>query len=129
MLTGGAALALLAASHDARVAFAGAFALGMAAAATLVPGHTLVQELTPRELLGRVMSSIVAVVGLAQGASMAASGAAAGPLGTRWVLAGGALLAGCIGVIALWLPLTNQRRGHSDRSSAKRRQGAEALDA
>jgi MFS transporter, DHA3 family, macrolide efflux protein len=111
MLLGGVALALVAWSHDRQVAFAGVLVIGVATAATLVPGHTLVQETTPHALLGRVMSSIVAVIGLAQAASMALAGSVATHAGTRAVLAASALVLGGAALFSLgWSMLARRRR-------------------
>lgn len=118
MLLGGVALAVLAWSHDRLWAFAGVFAVGFATAATLVPAHTLVQETTPHALLGRVMSSIVAGVGLAQGVSMAVAGTLATHAGTRIVLAANAIVMGGAAVVSLSLSALARQRHRARRDSA-----------
>jgi len=80
MLVMGAALWILSSARGAPPAFAGAFVLGAAAAAILVPAQALVQEQTPQELVGRVQSSAVAAMGISQMGAMAIAGPAA-----RWL--------------------------------------------
>ena len=77
----GGALLLLAAARGAPLAFMGAFFLGLAGGAIVVPAQAEVQEQTPQEILGRVQSSAVAGISLAQIGSMAIAGPAAHLLG------------------------------------------------
>jgi MFS family permease len=81
LLAMAASLWLLGAAHETLPAFAGAFLLGAAAAAIVVPAQAYVQEHTPRVLLGRVQSSAVAGMGMAQMGSMALAGPLARLLG------------------------------------------------
>jgi DHA3 family macrolide efflux protein-like MFS transporter len=117
MLGLAAALAGLSQSHSISHAFVGAALLGTAAAAVLVPAQALVQEDTPRELLGRVQSSSVALISLAQLASMGAAGPLARLLGLPWLLRTLALVE--LGVAAILLLTALRRRlGHRHHDSA-----------
>lgn len=94
MLVVAVGLVGLAASAALPPAIAAIGVLGAGAAAVLVPAQALVQEETPRPLLGRTTSAAVAAIGLAQAASMGAAGIAAGAFGVpRLLLAGAVLLA------------------------------------
>jgi MFS family permease len=81
-MTGGAALAalavwLLSTTTHSSLGVLATGTLGTGLAALLVPAHALVQEETPTELLGRVISLAVAVLSVAQvsGMALAAAGA------------------------------------------------------
>lgn len=88
MLVLGLGLVWLGTSHHLGAAIAGAAVLGAGAAATIVPAQALVQEATPRELLGRVQAVAVALAGLSQLAGMAAAGGLALRFGSARVLVG-----------------------------------------
>jgi hypothetical protein len=67
--------------------------LGAAAAAVLVPAQAVVQEASPRAVLGRVTSTAVAIVGLGQIASMALAGPVVERMGLPRLLFAGAIWA------------------------------------
>jgi MFS family permease len=77
----GIAVALLGLFHNIAMAGAGPFGLGLAIALVLVPAQTLMQHDTPREMLGRVSSSFMAVISTAQVLGMLLSGYLARILG------------------------------------------------
>ena len=74
----------------------GMFALGFCAAFIMIPSQTLLQEETPREMLGRVSSSLWSVLSIAQVCAMLVAGPVAEALGIRQLYFGSGILLLCI---------------------------------
>jgi DHA3 family macrolide efflux protein-like MFS transporter len=93
-LTGaGASILLLAAVPLAGAAGAGMFGLGVGVALIFISAQTLLQESTPVEMLGRVSSSMMSSLAMAQVVAMTLAGAAAALIGIRNLyVASGAVL-------------------------------------
>jgi MFS family permease len=89
---------------SAQVAIALFFAMGFANMLYLVPTITLFQELTPRRLFGRVVSSRQALTFGAMAISMGAAGYLAGVVGAATVLMLGGGLIALAGVGGLLVP-------------------------
>jgi MFS family permease len=68
------------------------FGIGFAIAFTLVPAQTLMQQETPREMLGRVSSSFFAVFSLSQLLGLVLSGSLANWIGLRPLFLASAIL-------------------------------------
>jgi MFS transporter, DHA3 family, macrolide efflux protein len=92
-LTGNVALALLA-----------ALAMGLANLVYLIPTQTLFIELTPIELMGRVVAFRSSLVFGAMMAAMAVSGALAEAVPVGLVIAGAGLVTLLAGIVGLFLP-------------------------
>lgn len=92
---GGAGLAILsvAAAGSVTGTVIGMLAIGFCVAFVLIPATTLMQEVTPKEMLGRVSSSMWSVLAIAQTVALLIAGPAALMLGIRNLyFASGALL-------------------------------------
>jgi MFS family permease len=81
----GASVFLLGAAPFAAAALTSTFALGFAVTAIMVPAQTLMQRETPHEMLGRVASTQISIVFLAQILGLVLSGTLAEILGVRMV--------------------------------------------
>jgi MFS family permease len=82
--------------------YAGLFiAMGLPAVATATGEITLVQTVTPRAALGRVIAAVTTLSGAAQGIGLLVAGLIAEPVGTVRVLDGQATLYLLCGVLAL----------------------------
>lgn len=79
----GVGVYLLAVSSVPWVAVGWSLALGVSVGLVLVPSQTLIQEETPREMLGRVSSSSLSLMTVAQLVGVAVAGKAADRLGIR----------------------------------------------
>lgn len=79
----GLGVALLALATRAPAALAASLFLGVAVSAIFIPGQTLAQEETPAELLGRVNSTSIALVTVAQLVGVAIAGRIAEITGIR----------------------------------------------
>src|SRR5437868_6219186 len=95
---------ILALSQRAGVAGVSMFALGFAIAFIVVPAHTLMQQETPHEMLGRVSSSFMAVFSLSQLLGLVLSGSLADWIGVRRLFLASAVLLAILSVMGyLWL--------------------------
>ena len=112
---GGGAL-LLGLSTTVPLAFLATFAIGFAFAAVIVPAQTLLQQETPHEMMGRVSSSVTAVVFTAQVLGLVLSGGLADLLGVRLVFIACAGLG--VGMAALGRLLLAGRSAATASSSA-----------
>jgi MFS transporter, DHA3 family, macrolide efflux protein len=81
---GGGAL-LLGAVPSSTATIAGAFVIGFAFAAIMVPAQTLLQRETPHEMIGRVSSTNMSVALLGQIGGLVLSGVLADVFGVRMV--------------------------------------------
>jgi DHA3 family macrolide efflux protein-like MFS transporter len=81
----GAGVALLGAVPLVPAALAATFTIGFAFGAIMVPAQTLMQRETPHEMLGRVASTQISVVFLAQILGLVLSGTLADLFGVRMV--------------------------------------------
>ncbi len=97
------ALAVVAATARTSVALLGTTLLGWGVVFLLVPAYALLQEETPRALLGRVVSLAIAGLSLAQVVGMGVAGGAATGLTPHTLLQGEAiLLAAAAFAFLLW---------------------------
>lgn len=110
------ALALISVPHLA-AALVGTFLVGLTFAAIMVPAQTLIQQETPIALAGRVASTNMSLVMVAQILGLVLSGHLANELGVRMVFVLCALLSFALAG-AGWLVLRKGRKA--------RREGAEA---
>jgi MFS family permease len=78
-----AGAALLGLFQKPLMAVAGTFLLGFAVSLVLVPAQTLSQQATPQEMMGRVSSSLLSLVSLAQVLGLLLSGYLAQMIGIR----------------------------------------------
>jgi MFS family permease len=92
----GAGVLLLGAVPLVAATLVGAFIIGFAFAAIMVPAQTLMQRETPHAMLGRVSSTVMSVVLLAQIGGLILSGILAELIGIRAVFF---LCAGIAGVL------------------------------
>ena len=92
----GVGMLLLALATSAPVALACSLALGLAASAVLIPTQTMTQQETPHEMLGRVSSTSISLMTVAQLVGVAVSGKLAAWMGIRHVYQ---LFAGMLGVL------------------------------
>ena len=83
---------VLAAAANIPSTVAGTLMTGFSVAFILIPATTLLQEETPHEMLGRVTSSLWAVLALAQVAGLLLAGSIANLIGIRGVYFGSAAL-------------------------------------
>ncbi len=99
LIGSGASILLMAAAPAVVAAGAGMFGLGVGVALIFVSAQTLLQEVTPVEMLGRVSSSMMSSLAVAQVIAMAISGASAALIGIRNLyLASGVLLIAVAGI-------------------------------
>jgi MFS family permease len=92
----GAGVLLLGAVPQIAATLAGAFTIGFAFAAIMVPAQTLMQQETPHAMLGRVSSTVTSVVLLAQVGGLILSGILAELIGIRAVFFLCAAIAGVL---------------------------------
>ena len=95
MLALGAGAALLGLFHNIPMAALSTFTMGFAISFVLIPAQTLSQQETPPALMGRVSSTFMSLIALAQVLGLLLSGYLAQRLGIR------ALFLSCAGVLAL----------------------------
>ncbi len=93
----GVGVLLMALASNSPVALVCSLALGLAASAVLIPSQTLTQQETPPAMLGRVSSTSISLMTVAQLAGVAASGKLAAWLGIRNLYLLLATLLGAIG--------------------------------
>ena len=79
----GVAIAVLAVSHYAWLAAVSTFLMGAAIALVLVPAQTMSQQETPHEMVGRVSSTFMSMISIAQILGLLLSGGLAERLGSR----------------------------------------------
>ncbi len=79
----GISILFLTAVHTIWASIAGSLGIGISAAFIFVPTQVLLQEATPREMLGRVSSSMMAVMTLSQTVSLVFAGSIATAIGLR----------------------------------------------
>jgi MFS family permease len=91
----GMGTAVLGISHNAWLAGVSTFLMGYAVALVLVPAQTMSQQETPPEMVGRVSSTFMSMISLAQILGLLLSGGLAERLGMRH------LFLSCSGVLAL----------------------------
>ncbi len=105
----GLAVAVLGISQNAWLAAVSTFLMGFAVALVLIPAQTMSQQETPHEMVGRVSSTFMSLISLAQILGLLLSGGLAQRLGMRH------LFLSCAGVLVVlaiggWLYL----RGRTD---------------
>jgi MFS family permease len=100
----GFATVLLGLTHNEVVAIAAAIAFGIANLAYVIPTQTLFAELTPANMLGRVVSFRSSLVFGAMAVAMAVSGLLAEIMPVGFVLAGFGLVTAFCGFLAAALP-------------------------
>ncbi len=98
---GGAVLLLGAAPHIAAT-FAATFLIGLSFAGIIVPAQTLLQQETPHELMGRISSTVMSIVFLAQLLGLMASGVLAQLVGVRAVFFVCAVIATALALAGHW---------------------------
>lgn len=104
LLALGIGVAVLGAFRNVPMAAASTFTMGFAIALVLVPAQTMSQRETPRNMIGRVSSSFMSLISLAQVLGLLLSGVMAQIVGIRTLfLASGALLAVIFGAGHLWI--------------------------
>jgi MFS transporter, DHA3 family, macrolide efflux protein len=81
---------------------AGMLALGFFFSFIIIPSQTLLQQETPPEMLGRVMSSLMSLLAAAQVVAMVIAGPTAEVAGIRNLYFGSAVMLVGIGVIGFW---------------------------
>ena len=80
----------------------GMLALGFFAAFIMIPAQTLMQQETPPEMLGRVSSCLMSLLGFSQALAMLGAGPVAQTAGIRNLFFGSAVMLAGIGIIGLW---------------------------
>jgi MFS transporter, DHA3 family, macrolide efflux protein len=104
MLALGAGAALLGAFHNMPMAALSTFSMGFAISFVLIPAQTLSQQETPPALMGRVSSTFMSLIAVAQVLGLLLSGYLAQRLGIRALfLSCGGLLAVLAGAGHLWM--------------------------
>jgi MFS family permease len=106
----GMATAVLGISHYAWLAAVSTFLMGNAVALVLVPAQTMSQQETPHEMIGRVSSTFMSMISVAQILGLLLSGGLAERLGSRH------LFLACSAVLAVlaaggWVWLRQRRVG------------------
>jgi MFS family permease len=82
----------------------GAFCMGAGVTFIIIPSQTLMQQETPKEMVGRVSSSVMSVLILAQVVGLTASGSLADAIGVRNLFFASAAMLAAIAVFG-WLRL------------------------
>jgi DHA3 family macrolide efflux protein-like MFS transporter len=104
LLALGVGAALLGVFRYISMAAAGTFMMGVSIAFIIVPAQTLSQKETPHEMMGRVSSSLMSLISLAQALGLLVSGYLAQRLGIRQLFISCAAALGAIAVIGyLWV--------------------------
>ena len=108
LLSMGVATAVLAGSRFAWLAGVSMFLLGFSVALVLIPAQTMSQRETPHQMVGRVSSTFMSMISIAQVLGLLLSGSLAQHLGMQRLFAVCAL---ALGVIALggWMFLRSRR--------------------
>jgi MFS transporter, DHA3 family, macrolide efflux protein len=114
----GMGLAVLVTALFGRVATTaiGMLGLGFGAAFIMVPSQTLMQQETPHEMLGRVMSSMMSLMAISQVVAMFVAGPVAEKAGIRNLYLGSAAMLvtiGAVGYRKLRQPQPVQAAGHA----------------
>lgn len=79
----GVGIFLLAVAANAPIALACSLVLGLAVSAVMIPSQTVVQEESPHEILGRVSSTVIALMTVSQIVGVSISGKIANWIGVR----------------------------------------------
>ncbi len=103
----------LAAAPLLAVALGGAFIIGFAVAAIIIPAQTLIQQETPMELMGRVSSTMMSIILASQLLGLLLSGLLAELTGVRQVFAM------CAGLLVLQILVGNAFLRRKKLASAK----------
>jgi MFS family permease len=104
LLTVGVFVLVMAAFRNVATAALGTFGIGVGVIFIIVPAQTLIQQETPVALVGRVSSSMMAVLSIAQLVGLVFSGSLAQALGIRnlfYVSAALLVLIACLGYVRL----------------------------
>jgi len=80
----------------------GSFGLGFGVAFIITPAQVLMQGKTPPEMLGRVSSSFMSVIAMAQMLGLVISGSAAEKIGLRALFYACAALLGVLALVGYW---------------------------
>lgn len=110
MVTLGAAVAVLAFSYYAWLAAVSTFLMGFAVALVLVPAQTMSQQETPHDMVGRVSSTFMSMISVAQILGLLLSGSLAERLGMRHLFLSCSVVLGLIAVGG-WLWLRRRVKG------------------
>jgi DHA3 family macrolide efflux protein-like MFS transporter len=102
LLLCGANIALIAAAGNAVIAVLGCIGIGLSASLLIVPSMTLMQGKVPPEMRGRVSSSSMSLMTLAQGVALLFAGDLASRYGIVPVYYGSAVLLGVIALLGLF---------------------------
>jgi DHA3 family macrolide efflux protein-like MFS transporter len=110
----GVGVAFLGIFKDVPVAALGTFAMGLSVALVLVPAQTMAQRETPSNMMGRVSSSFLSLISLAQVLGLMLSGFLAQIMGVRLLFVASATLLALISVAGyFWtrdkVPVTTAR--------------------
>ena len=104
MVTLGVAVAVLAFSYYAWLAAVSTFLMGFAVALVLVPAQTMSQQETPHDMVGRVSSTFMSMISVAQILGLLLSGSLAERLGMRHLFLSCSVVLGLIAIGGwLWL--------------------------
>lgn len=112
LLALGIGAGLLGASHNIPMAAASTFMMGLAIAFVLIPAQTMSQQETPPALMGRVSSTFLSLIAIAQVLGLLLSGYLAEKLGIR------PLFLSCAAALALiasagWIFMRNRGEAHA----------------
>ncbi len=102
MFVMGGFIAAMALFGQIRATVACTFGIGIGVAFILIPSMTLLQEATPNELRGRVMSTSTSLFTLSQGIALLIAGALAARLGIVPSFYGSAVLLLAVGAVGWW---------------------------
>jgi len=112
LATLGAGIALLGLSRWAWLAAGSTFLMGVGVSLVLVPAQTMSQQETPPEMVGRVSSTFMSLISIAQMLGLLVSGSLANRTGIRPMFLGCAVLLAVFAVGGwLWLRGRTMRRG------------------
>jgi len=117
----GLSITLMAALGNTAATLISTLGIGVAIGFLVVPTQALLQEQTPREMLGRVSSSLMAVTSVAQVVAMCLAGPAAQQLGIRnlyFLIAGLLLMLAIAGYLRLNRPAASRARALQDQPNA-----------
>ncbi len=117
LLALGFSTGLLRAFANIPMAAASLFGLGLAISFVIVPAQTLMQQETPHALIGRVSSSFMSLISVAQVTGLLLSGWLAQRLGVRHLFLAAAVALGAITVIGY------TRRGEAQQQVAAETEG------
>jgi MFS family permease len=112
----GLGAALLGVFRNIPMASVSTFTIGFAIAFVIVPAQTLSQQETPPDMMGRVSSTFLSLISIAQGLGLLLSGYLAQKLGVRQVFV--ACGAGAILIAAVGYMRFNPERGDVSKNAA-----------